>query len=112
MKQQLLTANRIRIAFASSFIIIAAIIPRSARAQEPITGYVGVAYTTSSGQVSREGIIVFTDYPVIESVEPNSPADRAGLSAGDTILAMNSQDLRRSPLPMASMIQPGKRIVF
>jgi hypothetical protein len=25
---------------------------------------------------------------------------------------MNAQDLRRSPLPMAAMIQPGKRIVF
>lgn len=112
MKQQLLTANKIRIAFASIFIIIAVIIPRPSRAQEPITGYVGVAYTTGNGQMNREGVIVFSDYPVIESVEPNSPADRAGLSAGDTILAMNSQDLRRSPLPMASMVQPGKRIVF
>src|SRR6476620_7423775 len=112
MKQRLLTANKIRIAFASIFIVIAVIIPRPSRAQEPITGYVGVAYTTGNGQMNREGVIVFSDYPVIESVEPNSPADRAGLTAGDTILAMNSQDLRRSPLPMASMVQPGKRIVF
>ena len=112
MKQRLLTADKIRIAFASIFIVIAVIIPRPARAQEPITGYVGVAYTTGNGQMNREGVIVFSDYPVIESVEPNSPADRAGLTAGDTILAMNSQDLRRAPLPIASMIQPGKRIVF
>ncbi len=112
MKQRLLTADKIRIAFVSSLIILATIIPRPARAQEPITGYVGVAYTTGNGQMNREGVIVFSDYPVIESVEPNSPAERAGLTAGDTILAMNSQDLRRSPLPMASMVQPGKRIVF
>jgi S1-C subfamily serine protease len=57
-------------------------------------------------------MIVFADYPVIESVEPNSPAERAGLTSGDTILAMNSQDLRRSPLPMASLIQPGRKVVF
>jgi S1-C subfamily serine protease len=90
--------------------------PAAAHAQreaqrEPSRGWVGVAYTTS-GQTGRGGLLVFSDYPVIESIEPSSPAQRAGLAAGDTILAMNSQDLRRSPLPMASMIQPGQKIVF
>lgn len=90
--------------------------PAAAHAQreaqrEPSRGWVGVAYTTS-GQTDRGGLLVFSDYPVIESIEPSSPAERAGLAAGDTILAMNSQDLRRSPLPMASMIQPGQKIVF
>jgi S1-C subfamily serine protease len=56
--------------------------------------------------------MVFKDYPVIESIEPNSPAERAGLEAGDTIIAMNAQDLKKSPLPMAAMIQPGRRVVF
>ncbi len=79
--------------------------------REPSRGWVGVAYTTS-GQTDRGGLLVFSDYPVIESIEPSSPAQRAGLAAGDTILAMNSQDLRRSPLPMTSMIQPGQKIVF
>jgi len=86
--------------------------PAAAQAQrESSRGWVGVAYTTS-GQTDRGGLLVFSDYPVIESIEPSSPAERAGLAAGDTILAMNSQDLRRSPLPMASMIQPGQKIVF
>src|SRR6185295_7668587 len=48
----------------------------------------------------------------IESIEPGSPAERAGLEAGDTIIAMNAQDLKKSPLPMAAMIQPGRRVVF
>jgi S1-C subfamily serine protease len=98
---------------AFALIVIASIIPRPARAQrEAPRGWVGVAYTTGVGTTDRNGAMVFTDYPVIESIEPNSPAEKAGLVAGDTILAMNSQDLRKSPLPMAAMIQPGKRIVF
>ena len=92
--------------------VLVSLIPVAASAQrEALKGWVGVAYTTS-GETDRGGRLVFEDYPVIESVEPSSPAQRAGLAAGDTILAMNSQDLRRSPLPMASMIQPGQKIVF
>jgi len=91
---------------------LVSLIPVAASAQrDALKGWVGVAYTTS-GETDRGGRLVFEDYPVIESVEPSSPAQRAGLAAGDTILAMNSQDLRRSPLPMASMIQPGRKIVF
>ncbi len=96
--------------------VLLALAPAALHAQreaprEPSRGWVGVAYTTS-GETDRGGMLVFSDYPVIESIEPSSPAQRAGLAAGDTILAMNSQDLRRSPVPMASMIQPGQRIVF
>ena len=101
------------------FIIIAAIIPRPGTAQEAgsgqreaVRGWVGVAYTTSIGQTDRTGAMVFKDYPVIESIEPNSPAEKAGLAAGDTIIAMNAQDLKKTPLPMAAMIQPGRRVIF
>ncbi|HUQ20631.1 MAG TPA: PDZ domain-containing protein [Gemmatimonadaceae bacterium] len=114
-EQPLLTADKrrqIRIVFAASLIILAAMIPRPASGQEPIKGWVGVAYTTGAGEMNRDGMLVFSDYPVIESIEPNSPAERAGLQAGDRILAMNSQDLKRSPLPITSMIQPGRKIVF
>ncbi|HEY3258627.1 MAG TPA: PDZ domain-containing protein [Gemmatimonadaceae bacterium] len=94
-------------------VVLAVIIPRSAPAQrEPVKGWVGVAYTTGIGQTDRSGAMVFKDYPVIESIEPSSPAERAGLEAGDTIIAMNAQDLKKSPLPMAAMIQPGRRVVF
>lgn len=112
IQRQLRTADKVRSAVVISFIVIAVIIPRAASAQEPGKGWVGVAYTTGIGQSDRGGPLVFKDYPVIESIEPNSPAEHAGLQAGDTIMAMNAQDLKRSPLPMAAMIQPGRRIVF
>src|SRR6476620_3093195 len=121
-KQQLLrTADKVRLRNADSFrtplafafIVLAVLIPRPAAAQrEPIKGWVGVAYTTSIGQTDRNGAMVFKEYPVIESIEPGSPAERAGLEAGDTIIDMNAQDLKKSPLPMAAMIQPGRRVVF
>jgi len=98
---------------AFALVVIVSLIPRPAAAQrEPVRGWVGVAYTTGIGQTDRTGAMVFKDYPVIESIEPNSPAERAGLEAGDTIIAMNAQDLKKSPLPMAAMIQPGRRVVF
>lgn len=105
---------RVKLATISLFaIVVASFVPRPARAQrEPMRGWVGVAYTTGVGQSDRNGTLVFSGYPVIESVEPNSPAELAGLAAGDTILAMNSQDLRRSPLPVSAMIQPGQKILF
>lgn len=98
---------------AFALVVIAVLIPQPGAAQrEPVKGWVGVAYTTGIGQTDRSGAMVFNDYPVIESIEPGSPAERAGLEAGDTIIAMNAQDLKKSPLPMAAMIQPGRRVVF
>ena len=66
--------------------VLVSLIPVAAGAQrEALKGWVGVAYTTS-GETDRGGRLVFDDYPVIESVEPSSPAQKAGLAAGDTIL--------------------------
>lgn len=100
-------------------IVVAAIIPHPGSAQEPVStrreavrGWVGVAYTTSMAQMDRDGAMIFKAYPVIESIEPNSPAEKAGLEAGDTIIAMNAQDLKKTPLPMAAMIQPGRKVIF
>jgi serine protease Do len=50
----------------------------------------------------------YCGYPVIVSVEPSSPAERAGLTAGDTIVAYDGRDLvRQSPVPLDRMLVPG-----
>lgn len=85
--------------------------PALALGQTPQRGWVGVAYTTSIGQTDQNGNMVFSDYPVIESIEPSSPAEKAGLQAGDKILAINSQDLKKNPLP-GNILQPGRKLVF
>jgi len=91
---------------------VALFLPPVAAGQGGQRGWVGVAYTTSIGQADPSGNMVFSDYPVIESIEPGSPAERAGLEAGDKILALNSQDLKTNPIPLGNMLQPGRKIVF
>lgn len=84
-----------------------------ARAQEAQSkGWVGVVITTGIGQTDRNGSMVFDDYPVIESIEPGSPAERAGLLAGDLILSINSQDMRKNPVPPRAMLEPGQKVLF
>ncbi len=76
-----------------------------------VSGWVGITYSVN-GQTDNEGRLVFTEYPVVVSVEAGSPAARAGIVAGDTILAFNDRDLRRYAFPVRTMIQPGKQFVI
>ncbi|MEO5903643.1 MAG: PDZ domain-containing protein [Gemmatimonadaceae bacterium] len=84
-----------------------------ARAQETQSkGWVGIVITTGIGQTDRNGSMIFNDYPVIESIEPGSPAERAGLLAGDLIVSINSQDMKKNPVPPRAMLEPGQRVLF
>lgn len=42
------------------------------------------------------------DYPIVRKVEAGSPAEKAGLAAGDVILAMNGKDAREP----GAMVKP------
>ena len=99
--------------FALSFVVVASLTPVKTRAQgRSPAGWVGVVITTGIGTSNASGTMVFNDYPVIESIDPGSPAERAGLQSGDIILSLNSQDLRRNPIPMQSLLVPGQKILF
>lgn len=76
-----------------------------------VSGWVGITYSVE-GRTDEEGRLVYSDYPVVVSVEPGSPAQRAGIAAGDTILAFNERDLRKYAFPIRAMIQPGKPFVI
>lgn len=87
--------------------------PMIARAQGPQSkGWVGIVITTGIGQTDRTGSMIFSDYPIIESIEPGSPAERAGLMTGDIIFSINSQDLRRNPVPPKEMLEPGQKVLI
>jgi serine protease Do len=49
-------------------------------------------------------------YPVIASVEPNSPAQAAGLQAGDTLLGFNDVDARGDLHELPSLLKPGAKV--
>ena len=78
----------------------------------PADGYLGVTYSGAQIVVStRDGLVAHhSGYPVIESVEPGSPAYRAGLEAGDTVIAYNGDDLIRHDVVLSKLLKPGSRV--
>ncbi len=78
-------------------------------------GWVGIAYSGSASATREDDgrlIMRFVDYPSIESVEPGSPADKAGIRGGDRILAMSGKDLRDAEIDFSPLLRPGTRIPF
>ncbi len=75
-------------------------------------GYFGV---TQSSVPLRQAmmsnyIVSYCDYPVIEAVEPGSPAEKAGLQAGDTITAFNGQDVRAGMVDYTALLVPNRNL--
>jgi serine protease Do len=54
----------------------------------------------------------FLSYPEISSVDPSSPAQRAGLAAGDTLLAYDGQDVRGVEISMTRLLRPNSKVVI
>ena len=78
-------------------------------------GWVGIAY---GGDInwSREGsgpvVTRFLDVPSVTSVDPGSPAERAGLLSGDQILSIAGRDVRDGAIAISPLLKPGKKIAF
>ena len=93
--------------------VLLASAPLAAHAQKtPPKGWLGVLITTGIGETNARGALVFNDYPVIESIDPGSPAEKAGLMAGDVLISINSQDFKKNPIPLSSLLVPGQKVVF
>lgn len=69
-------------------------------------GWIGIFLSDSdaSGSGGTRG------YPRIVSVEPGSPADRAGLEAGDLLVAIDGRQLGTESTPITRLLHPGARI--
>jgi len=60
---------------------------------------------TSDGEA-----VHYFEYPLVVSVDPNSPADRSGISSGDILLAYDGADVRESWINMTRLLQPDRKI--
>ena len=78
-------------------------------------GYLGVTFDGAMAEVARpsnERVIRFYQYPRIALVEPSSPAERAGILAGDTLLALNGDDVREHEISFTKLLVPRTRITM
>lgn len=57
-------------------------------------------------------IIRFLEPPTIASVDPGSPAERAGVRAGDVLIEIGGHQLPRQQVIFAELLRPGKEIVM
>ena len=81
------------------------------RAQQP-QGYLGITISNATHTISEgKTIAYYHDYPVVESVEPGSPAEKAGIENGDVILAYNGEDLRAKKIALTDLLKPGAKVV-
>jgi C-terminal processing protease CtpA/Prc len=73
-------------------------------------GYLGVTFEQI--MISRErnepAIYTLGQRPTIESVEPGSPADKAGLRSGDLVITIGGEDAHR--LKLESILKPGAKV--
>jgi S1-C subfamily serine protease len=73
---------------------------------ETPTGWLGVRLS-DEGLFNESGAAFFERYPVVSSVEPGSPASKAGVLPGDVILTFNSHDMRGATLRLSNWMKPG-----
>ncbi len=88
----------------------AALTSAAAAQKAPAKGWVGVSLIQRGAGDNASGVTL--EYPIIASVDPGSPAQTAGLVAGDTILAYNDVDAHSNPLGVERLLSPGTKIVF
>ena len=77
-------------------------------------GWIGVVISGAAREPRVENgelIIRYLTHPAIVSVEPSSPAERAGLLPTDTLISYGGYDLRDSDVPITKLLEPNKRMV-
>jgi len=76
-------------------------------------GWLGVTFSGSWSIEREDGgkeVMRFSDYPTVEAVEPGSPAERAGIEAGDRLIALDGHDVVEGTDSFAELLQPGARL--
>jgi len=76
------------------------------------SGYMGLSLSGAQIRiVTPDGVMTsHCDYPLVETVDVGSPAARAGIAAGDTLVAYNGRDVTQSAVNYAELITAGTTV--
>src|SRR5215207_985285 len=88
---------------------LAALCDRNSKPQ----GYMGITFSaTMQADASGSGAEVFrfSENPTVETVEPGSPAERAGVSKGDEIILIGGQNVVGRDIVFARLLRPGAKL--
>lgn len=75
-------------------------------------GWLGIVLDSDVELKRMQGVVTsrYLEYPEIVSVEPGSPAQKAGVEAGDRLLMLNGRDVRTPDLRIGEMLRPGAQL--
>ena len=77
----------------------------------PPEGWFGVNVEQwPSATYSGAHVLTVAEYPRVLSVEPGSPASRAGMQAGDRLVAIAGIDLRENTVDLTRLLEPGRTL--
>jgi predicted metalloprotease with PDZ domain len=72
------------------------------------TGYLGVAFDQQTVS-QRDNEPALFRLGTVETVQPGSPAERAGIRSGDVLLSIGGVDARK-PIMLAPILKPGAKV--
>lgn len=77
-------------------------------------GWLGIVVSGTAREpriADGELIIRYLTHPEIVSVEPSSPAERAGLIPSDTLVAYDGRDVRDRDISLTRLLRPNARVL-
>ena len=88
---------------------LASLCDRGAKPQ----GYMGITFSATmraDAAASGSEVFRFSENPTVETVEPGSPAERAGVAKGDEIILIGGQSVVGRDIVFTRLLRPGNRL--